>query len=129
MAKSRRDLKDFFQLPLKVPSTNLPPLAPIRTSACEAHHYPRAVWFTSKTDKLVLGFGAHGPCDPPACLCTHGKKAVWAALVQNKPEVIQLYKRGHCFVTEHLKHPRQRSPTSTTTTQCVAFLKRKAGAW
>jgi len=109
-------LKDFFQLPLKVPSTNLPPLAPIRTSACEAHHYPELFCLPPKLTNLCWDLEHMNLSDPPACLCTHGKKAVWAALVQNKPEVIQLYKGGRYFVTKRLKHPLQRTSTSTTTT-------------
>jgi len=62
--------------------------------------------------------------DPPACLCTHGKKAVWAALVQSKPEVIQLYKAWHCFVTER-QNTHCREPHKHYYDQCVAFLREK----
>jgi len=63
--------------------------------------------------------------DPPACLCTHGKKAVWAALVQNKPEVIQLYKGWALF-----RHKAPKTPTAENLhkyyyDQCVAFLREK----
>jgi len=75
-----------------------------------------AVWFTSKTDKLVLDLEHMNLADPPACLCTHGKKAVWAALVQNKPEVIQLYKAWALFRHKAPKTPTAENPTSTTTT-------------
>jgi len=67
--------------------------------------------------------------DPPACLCTHGKKAVWAALVQNKPEVIQLYKACALFRHKAPKTPTAENPHKHYYDQLRSIFKRKAGAW
>jgi|GEM_PF-3474996 len=118
-------LKDYFQLPLKVPSTNLPPLAPIRTSACEAHHYPELFGLPPKLTNLCWDLEHMNLSDPPACLCTHGKKAVWAALVQNKPKLIQLYKAWALFRHKAPKTPTAENPHKYYYDQCVAFLREK----
>jgi len=119
-------LRDFFQLPLQVAVSNLPPVVPVRTAACNAHHYPDLLGLPANLTKMCWDLESMDLSDPPSCLCTHGKKAVWAALVQNKPEILTLYKAWAWYRHRVPKATcQQGNPRKDYFDQCVAFLRQK----
>lgn len=115
-------LTDFFALPLKLPQRHLPPIVEVRTAACQSYLNPRLFGLPSSLVKTAEELSNMELSNPALALCSHGKKAVRAALVQNDDEVISLYKQWALFRHRQTKVLQNNRKHEDYITQCISFI-------
>ncbi|NPV88372.1 CCA tRNA nucleotidyltransferase [Coprothermobacteraceae bacterium] len=117
-------LRLFFRLPLVPWEEELPPLVQLRTAAVRAHHHPQLFGLPDSLVELCTKLERMDLSDPAAAVCEHGKKAVWAALVQGRADVVPIYKCYALFRHRAEKTFVGRPTKQAYVEQCIAFIKK-----